>query len=82
MHKRVMAAAFAIVLTLGMSAGLTSCGGPEYSESFTAYDEVVDTEYAKEVIENISSFGDDPATGNRSAGSPAEKQVVDYLKGE
>lgn len=82
MHKRVMAAAFAIVLTLGMSVGLTSCGGPEYSESFTAYDEVIDTEYAKEVIENISSFGDDPATGNRSAGSPAEKQVVDYLKGE
>lgn len=78
MHKKIISIIFALVLTLG----LTACGKSDYSESFTAFDEAIDTEYGKEIIENISSFGDDPATGNRSAGSPAEKQTHDYLKSE
>ncbi len=78
MHKKIISVIFAFALTLS----LTACGKPDYSESFTYFEEAIDTEYGKEIIKNISSFGDDPVTGNRSAGSPAESQVLDYLKAE
>ncbi|MFR9144974.1 MAG: M28 family peptidase, partial [Lentihominibacter sp.] len=78
MHKKIISVIFAFALTLS----LTACGKPDYSESFTDFEEAIDTEYGKEIIKNISSFGDDPVTGNRSAGSPAESQVLDYLKAE
>ena len=70
-----------LVLVIGLAFGLSACGGgSDYSESFVNFDEVIDTEYAKEVVENISSLGDDPVTGNRSAGSPAEEQALEYLE--
>lgn len=76
MKKKIVS----LIMTTGLMLGLSSCGGSDYSESFTNFDEAIDTEYAKGIIEKVSSFGDDPATGNRSSGSPAETQTLEYLE--
>lgn len=78
MYKKIISIVFALALALG----LTACGSSELSESFVSFDEAVDVDYAKEVAKTVSGFGDDADTGNRSAGSPAEEQVADYLKAE
>lgn len=77
MYKKLLAIMFALVLTLGM----TACGGGNDSEAVNNFDAEIDVEFAKEVAQTISEFGDDPVMGMRSAGSPAEKQTVDYVKG-
>lgn len=41
--------------------------------------EAISTEYALTIMDKVSSFGDNPDIGNRSAGSPAEKQVSDLV---
>ncbi|MBS4960538.1 MAG: M28 family peptidase [Clostridiales bacterium] len=41
--------------------------------------ELVDPKFALSMMEKISSFGDNPDIGNRSAGSPAEQQVSDLV---
>ncbi len=76
MYKKLLAIMFALMLTLGM----TACGGGNDSEAVNNFDAAIDMEFAKEVAETISTFGDDPVMGMRSAGSPAEKQAVDYVK--
>ena len=75
MYKKLLAIMFALMLALGM----TACGGND-SEAVNNFDAAIDMEFAKEVAETISEFGDDPVMGMRSAGSPAEKQAVDYVK--
>lgn len=78
MRKRAIAIVSALVLIVGLS----SCGGadePEGEWSFNSFDEAIDVEYAKVIIEQVSSFGDDPVMGMRSAGSPAETETVNYM---
>lgn len=58
-----------IALSLIFTLGLTSCGSSNYGEAFDAYDAEIDVDYAKEIVETVSSFGDDPVMGMRSAGS-------------
>lgn len=71
-----------IVLSLVIVLGLSSCGGnSEYGESFDNFNAAIDMDFAKEVMTTISEFGDDPVMGMRSAGSPAETQTMEYLKG-
>lgn len=77
MYKKVISIIFALVLVLGM----TACGSKNDSEAVNNYNDVIDVEFAKEVALTISEFGDDPATGMRSAGSPAETKTAEYIKG-
>lgn len=77
MYKKLLAIMFAIMLTIGM----TACGNSNDSEAVNNFDEAIDLEFAKEVAEQISSFGDDPVMGMRSAGSPAETQTFEYVQG-
>lgn len=59
---------------------LSACGEGEKERSpYEKYSEEASVEYGLQVINKISSLGDDPATGNRSAGSPAEKEAADYI---
>ena len=77
-YKRILVLILVPVLALGIAA----CGSGDSPES-DAYNEFVkaiDTEYGMSIIEGISAFGDDPATGNRSAGSPAERQTADFVQ--
>jgi len=76
--KGILPVSIAIVFALGLS----SCGSADYGETFNSYDAAIDVDYAKEIVETISSFGDDPVMGMRSAGSPAEDQVREYLAEE
>ena len=76
MYKKFLVVAFALMLILGM----TACNSGNDSEAVNNFDAEIDVEYAKDVVQTISSFGDDPVMGMRSAGSPAEKQTIDYLK--
>lgn len=39
----------------------------------------IDTEFSEQVMDKISSLGDNPDIGNRSAGSPAEKEAADFI---
>lgn len=67
---------------------LTACGGDggsepaaaEYPEDFQAFLDVLDTDFSYDVDKAISEFGDDPALGFRSAGSPAEKETAAYIE--
>lgn len=69
---------------------LTACGGGgddggksdtvEYPEDFQAFLDVLDTDFSYEVDKTISEFGDDPALGFRSAGSPAEQETAAYIE--
>jgi hypothetical protein len=79
MRKKIVSLVCAGFMTMGLSA----CGSSsDYGESFDAFDSAIDLDYTKELIKTISSFGDDPATGYRSAGSPAETETAEYLKSE
>lgn len=73
MYKKFLVVAFALMLVLGM----TACNSGNDSEAVNNFDAEIDVEYAKDVVQTISSFGDDPVMGMRSAGSPAEKQTND-----
>ncbi len=77
MYKKILTIVFTLVLTLGM----TACGSANDSEAVNNFDAAIDMEFAKEVAQTVSEFGDDPVMGMRSAGSPAEKQTADYIKG-
>lgn len=47
-----------------------------------SYDTVlagIDTAFSESIADTISSFGDNPDVGNRSAGSAAEAQVIDFM---
>lgn len=69
---------------------LTACGGGgdevgksdavEYPEDFQAFLDALDTDFSYDVDKAISEFGDDPALGFRSAGSPAEKETAAYIE--
>lgn len=77
MYKKLIVIAFTLMLTLGM----TACGSSgNDSEAVNNFDEAIDVEYAKKVVEEVSSFGDDPVLGMRSAGSPAETEAINYVK--
>ena len=39
----------------------------------------IDTSYTEDIIDKLSAFGDDPETGNRSAGSPSCTDAAKYL---
>ena len=69
-----------VLLTLALAFILGSCGNSDYGKNYNNYSDAVDVDYAKAVIEKISSFGDDPVMGMRSAGSPAETKTVKYLQ--
>ena len=78
MFRKIGIAALSAVLVLGLS----SCGGgSDYGEDFNNFNAAIDMDFAKEVMMSVSEFGDDPVMGMRSAGSPAEKQTMEYLKG-
>ena len=77
MYKKLFAIMFALMLAMGM----TACGSSNDSEAVNNFDAAIDMDFAKEVAETISTFGDDPVMGMRSAGSPAEKETIDYLEG-
>lgn len=79
MLKKIIACAVAFTFAFGLTA-CGSSGGSEYGKAFDDYAANLDEELAQEVAETISSFGDDPVMGMRSAGSPAEQQVVDYIE--
>jgi len=75
MKKKLLAVLLSMVFVLSFA----SCGGPDVSEEFSAFDEAIDTEYSLGITEHLGSLGDDPALGMRSAGSPAEHEASDYL---
>ncbi len=70
-----------VLLALVLAFGLTACGG-NGTDDVSKYNDAVDIEFSKGIIEDISKFGDDADTGNRSAGSPAEKETMEYIKGK
>ncbi len=78
MRIRIVPVLFAAMLV----SGLSSCGQPvdqDVNDSFESYIQAIDAEFAMGVIEKISSFGDDPVMGMRSAGSPAETETATYI---
>lgn len=78
MYRRIIA----ILLTLVLAFGLSSCGSsPAQGDVFGSFDKAIDPDYSKGIIEKVSSFGDDPVMGMRSAGSPAETETANYLAG-
>ena len=77
MYKRIITVVFVLVLAFGLS----SCGSSKYGKTFDNYDKAIDTDFSKKVIEKVSSFGDDPVMGMRSAGSQVETDTANYLAG-
>lgn len=43
------------------------------------FEQSIDISYTEKIIDTLSSFGDDPATGNRSARSKACTLAAKYL---
>jgi len=80
MHKRILPVLLTLVLAFSLSCcGSPDVGGVEKEDAFIALDKAIDIDFAKSVIEKVSSFGDDPVMGMRSAGSPAETEAAYYL---
>lgn len=48
-------------------------------DSYASVLSCIDTTFSQSVADTISSFGDNPDVGNRSAGSAAEAQVIDFM---
>lgn len=78
MKKKLLALMLAALLTVSLAA----CGGEkeESGASESGFESKIDLEFTKDVMTTISNMGDDEATGNRSSGSPAEKETAEYLK--
>lgn len=79
MKKRIISLLFVVMLIFSLG----SCGTQESQSEdgvFEGFRDAIDVEFVKEVIEKISSLGDDPVLGMRSAGSPAEREVADYVE--
>lgn len=83
MKKRKKIFAFVLGLIMVVSS-FTACSSTsskvEYPEDFQAFLDALDTDFSYNVDKTISEFGDDPALGFRSAGSPAEKQTAEYIE--
>lgn len=79
MFKKTLIILLALIMVLSFSA----CKDDDVagSDAFNNFNEAIDLDFAKSVIETISSFGDDPVMGMRSAGSPAETETAHYVKG-
>ena len=75
MSKRIVV----ILLTAVLAFGISACGGSQQMDPFSTFDKAIDVDYSKAVIEQVSSFGDDPVMGMRSAGSPAETATANYM---
>lgn len=46
---------------------------------FAHYCQQINTAKSKEIMDRLSQFGDDPVTGNRSAGSKASEEAASFL---
>jgi hypothetical protein len=89
--KTVSYAAAAAVLRMAAPA-LAACGGPAaetarpnvgesivvsaFSREYQDFELAVDAAFSKELMERLSGLGDDPVTGFRTAGSPAETEAA------
>jgi hypothetical protein len=52
-----------------------------FSSEFNDFEAALDIEFSKQLMEELSYLGDDPYTGFRTAGSPAEKMAADLIEG-
>jgi hypothetical protein len=68
---------------------ITGSGGYELPEApvrgeapagYDVYAEAVDVAFCEALATQLSELGDDPATGNRSAGSPAEREAAKLIE--
>jgi len=78
MTKKILCAGLSLILVLSLAA----CSGEEEMQerSFDSFANAIDTEYSEAVMTGLSQLGDDPITGNRSAGSPAEHEAAEFLE--
>ena len=76
MTKRIFCGILSLILLFSLSACRSEV---VQEESFDAFTNVIDTEYSEAVMTALSELGDDPDTGNRSSGSPAEREAAEYL---
>jgi hypothetical protein len=51
----------------------------EAPAGYDAYASSIDPDFCRALAENLSKIGDDPATGGRSAGSPAEAEAAQFI---
>lgn len=75
MNKKILSMLTIIMLFVGSVAGIPMAEAAPYDN----YTSSINIEFSKNIMTKISEFGDDPATGNRSSGSPAELAAADYL---
>jgi hypothetical protein len=47
-----------------------------FSQEYQDFESVIDTSFSTDLMERLSHLGDDPATGFRTAGSPAEAEAA------
>ena len=48
-------------------------------QAYENFCQALDLKFSEEIMERLGRFGDDKATGNRSAGSKASYDVAKYL---
>jgi Iap family predicted aminopeptidase len=84
---RTVSVVLVVVLTLVTIIAAKSCQvvvEPTQGQAPSGYDRyaaVVDVkEFARALTDQIAALGDDPATGNRSAGSPAEEEAAKLIE--
>ncbi|MDR1028946.1 MAG: M28 family peptidase [Clostridiales Family XIII bacterium] len=78
----LVVAAVAVVAILG-SGNYEQEEPPVRGEApagYDAYAEAVDVTFCQALATQLSELGDDPATGNRSAGSPAEREAAKLIE--
>lgn len=71
---------FSTILVFLLVMNLTGCNETKVEPTdFDKFVSSIDIKYSKVLMNAISTFGDDPDTGNRGAGSKAEHETADYL---
>lgn len=79
MNQRKSKIFLSIGLIILLSFSMISCSEKEEPSAYDNFVAAIDTDYSETIMTKLSEFGDDPDTGNRSAGSPAEHEAADYL---
>ncbi len=68
----------ALLLSVGSAAPAETAATAE--PAYAAFAQAIDMQLAEHVPDVLSSLGDNPDIGNRSAGSAAEKQAAEFIR--
>lgn len=78
--KKVVGLVLSVSMLLCAIPALPAGAEAQLPKAYAAYTQAIDMALAERIPDTISQMGDNPDVGNRSAGSPAEKEAAAFIR--